>query len=280
MISQKKGLKMNREEIISVLKDLHEATNFRMSLHDNDFNEIAAYPEARLPFCALVHKNRDEYEKCLNCDKEACREAQGRRNAIIYKCRYGLTEAISPLYNFGTLTGFLMMGQVGDETLDEAKLQRKIAKLAKTDKEALDAVNSVPKVSRKTTETYVRIMTLCARFLTLSNAIPAKKLSLGEATKKYISENYGKKVSIMDICHECGCSKSTLLSTFKKQYGATVGEFLTEYRLGEAKRLLEEGELSINEIAHATGFYDQSYFSKVFSQKCGISPSEYRKSVR
>ena len=105
---------MNREEIISVLKDLHEATNFRMSLHDKDFNEIAAYPESRLPFCALLHKNRDEFEKCIECDKEACREAQGRRNSIIYKCRYGLTEAISPLYNFGTLTGFLMMGRVGD----------------------------------------------------------------------------------------------------------------------------------------------------------------------
>ena len=271
---------MNREEIISVLKDLHEATKFRMSLHDNDFNEIAAYPESRLPFCALIHKNREEYEKCLNCDKEACREAQGRRNAIIYKCRYGLTEAISPLYNFGTLTGFLMMGQVGDETLDKEKLREKLAKLEKNEKLALEAVDSVLKVSRKLTETYVRIMTLCARFLTLTNAIPAKKLSLAEATKKYVSENYDKKVSIMDICREFGCSKSTLLSTFKKQYGVTVGEFLTEFRLGEAKRLLEDGELSINEIAHTTGFYDQSYFSKVFSQKCGISPSDYRKGLR
>lgn len=271
---------MNHEEIISVLKDLHEATNFRMSLHDNDFNEIAAYPESRLPFCALLQKNSEEFEKCLECDKEACREAQGRRNAIIYKCRYGLTEAISPLYNFGTLTGFLMMGQVADETLDKAALARKISAIAGSPEAAREAANSVPEVSERLTETYVRIMTLCARFLTLTNAIPSKKPSLGESAKKYISENFDKKISIKDICHELGCSKSTLLSTFKKQYGVTVGEFLTEYRLGEAKRLLEEGELSINEIAHVTGFYDQSYFSKVFSQKCAISPSEYRKGVR
>ena len=271
---------MNREEIISVLKDLHEATNFRMSLHDKDFNEIAAYPESRLPFCALLQKNKDEFEKCLECDKEACREAQGRRNAIIYKCRYGLTEAISPLYNFGTLTGFLMMGQVGDEKLNKAELTEKIIPVTDSREAAYLAVKSVPEVTEKLTETYVRIMTLCARFLTLTNAIPAKKPSLGESAKKYISENFEKKISIKDICHELGCSKSTLLSTFKKQYGITVGDFLTEYRLGEAKRLLEEGELSINEISHATGFYDQSYFSKVFSQKCGTPPSEYRKNSR
>lgn len=271
---------MNREEIISVLKDLHEATNFRMSLHDNDFNEIAAYPESRLPLCALLHKNRDEFEKCIECDKEACREAQGRRNAIIYKCRYGLTEAISPLYNFGTLTGFLMMGQVADENLDRKALLEKIKLIAENKDEALAAVKSLPEVSVKLTETYVRIMTLCARFLTLSNAIPSKKPSLSEAAKKYISENFDKKISIKDICRELGCSKSTLLSTFKRQCGITVGDFITEYRLGEAKKLLEEGELSINEIAHATGFYDQSYFSKVFSLKCGSSPSDYRKGLR
>lgn len=268
---------MNRDEIISVLKDLHEATNFRMSLHDNDFNEIAAYPESRLPFCALLHKNRDEFEKCLECDKLACREAQEKKKAIIYKCRYGLTEAISPLYNFGKLTGFLMMGQVGDENLDKEKLIDAICKVTSNAETALAAVNSVPKISRKMTETYVRIMTLCARFLTLTNAITAKKLSLGEATQKYLCENYSKKIVIKDICLEFGCSKSTLLSTFKKEYGVTLGEFLTDYRLREAKRLLEEGELSINEIAHATGFYDQSYFSKVFSQKCGTTPSDYRK---
>ncbi len=270
---------MNREEIISVLKDLHEATGFRMSLHDNDFNEIAAYPDSQLPCCALLHKNRDEFEKCLECDREACREAQGRRNAIIYKCRYGLTEAISPLYNFGTLTGFLMMGQVSDEKLDKGALIEKITAVANCPEDAISAVNSIPEISQKLTETYVRIMTLCARFLTLSNAIPSKKPSLGEAAKKYVSENYNKKISIKDICRELGCSKSSLLSTFKKQYGVTVGEFLTEFRLGEAKRLLENGELSINEIAHSTGFYDQSYFSKVFSAKCGMSPSDYRKAT-
>lgn len=271
---------MKREEITAVLKDLYEATGFRMSLHDKDFHEIAAYPEQQSVFCSFIHKNKNEYEKCKLCDKDACREAQGRRNAVIYKCRYGLTEAISPLYNFGTLTGFLMMGQVMDSGIDESELVRKVAELSGNEEKANETVGSIPRVSKELTETYVRIMTLCARYLTLSNAIPSKKPSLGEAAKKYISENYDKKINIKDICRELGCSKSTLLSGFKRQYGLTVGEFITEYRLGEAKRLLEEGELSINEIAHGTGFYDQSYFSKVFSSACGISPSDYRKAKR
>ncbi len=271
---------MKHSEIVSVLKDLHRATGFRMSLHDKDFNEIAAYPESALPFCDYLHKSYDEYVRCRECDVEACRDAQGRHSAVIYKCRYGLTEAISPLYNFGTLSGFLMMGQVLDESGDTDSITEALVRLFGNRIEAIKMVGEIPRVSRDMTETYVRIMTLCARYLTLSNAIPTKKPSIGESAKKFITENYDTKITIKDICQELGCSKSTLLSTFKRQFGITVGEFITEYRLGEAKRLLEQGEHSINEIAHETGFYDQSYFSKVFSAECGKSPSEYRREAR
>jgi len=269
---------MKHSEIVSVLKDLYCVTGFRMSLHDKDFNEIAAYPEAVPSFCAYLHRSREEYEKCRECDREACRDAQGRHSAIIYKCRYGLTEAISPLYNFGTLSGFLMMGQVLETGSDTGAATEALSRISGDDTERI--ISEIPRVSREMTETYVRIMTLCARYLTLSNAIRTKKPSIGEAAKKYITENYDTKITVKDICHELGCSKSTLLSSFKRQYGITVGDFITEYRLGEAKRLLECGEQSINEIAHETGFYDQSYFSKVFSSVCGKSPSEYRRELR
>jgi len=268
---------MNKKEIVEVLRSLHEISGFRVSLHGADYEEIAAFPKEKCAFCSLVQRDPAELQACMKCDSSACRTALENKDTHIYKCRYGLTEAISPLYNFGTLTGFLMMGQVADEKLDTEVLAEKLVNVTNDVEAAIKAANSIPKVSVKMTETYVRIMTLCARFLTLSNAISSKKLSIGEAAKKYISENYGKKISIKDICRELDCSKSTLLASFKKQYGITVGDYLTEYRLDEAKRMLEMGDVSINEIAHATGFYDQSYFSKVFSAKCGVSPSDYRK---
>ena len=64
---------------------------------------------------------------------------------------------------------------------------------------------------------------------------------------------------------------------FKKKYGITVNTYITEARLERAIYLLIEGNMNINEIAAETGFSDQSYFSKVFLSKYGISPSEYRK---
>ena len=64
-------------------------------------------------------------------------------------------------------------------------------------------------------------------------------------------------------------------TAFKKEYGVTVNEFLTEVRLNEAVKMMKMGEKSIGEIAISAGFADQSYFSKVFSANYGVPPSVY-----
>ena len=97
-----------------------------------------------------------------------------------------------------------------------------------------------------------------------------------QTVPKALDENLQKKLVIADICDELKCSKSTLLTTFKKKYGTTVNSYLTHIRLERAVKLLVEGNLTISEIASETGFSDQSYFSKVFSAKYGIPPSEYK----
>jgi AraC-like DNA-binding protein len=126
-------------------------------------------------------------------------------------------------------------------------------------------------------KTYVHIITICAKYLTISNALVREKLTVGQHIVKYIGENYSSHIQIKDICRELGYSKSTILSAFKQEFGTTINAYLTNYRLGVAKRQLEENELTINEIALGTGFADQSYFSKVFSAKYGTTPSEYRR---
>ena len=123
---------------------------------------------------------------------------------------------------------------------------------------------------------YVKIMTICAQYLTLSNALPSVKPTVAELAKKYISENLSKKLSIPELCNTLGCSKSTLMSAFKKCYGITLNTYITDLRLSRAEILLKQSNISINEIASAIGFADQSYFSKVFSAKHGISPTEWR----
>lgn len=260
---------MQKQDIVSVLRELHKITGFRISLHDAELREIAAYPENPLPFCAAVAELEGEHKKCRECDREACRIAKHTKSTYKYRCRFGLTEAVSPIYNFDILTGYLIMGQIleGDDLLSSAAPRAA-------------AIDTIPRISADMVDSFVRIMTICAGYLTMSNALESPTPTFALKAKRYILENLDAKLSLADICDSIGCSKSTLLTTFKKAYGKTVNSFITDARLNKARLLLADGGMTINEIALESGFYDQSYFAKVFSKKYGITPSDFRASAQ
>ena len=263
---------MKKEEIISVLSELHKVTGFRMSLHDEHFNEICAYPKEKLPLCAYIQKNPREEARCIECDRRAFEKAINSGGPVIYRCPSGLSEAVSPLYNFGVLTGFLMMGQIFcKEDFDTSIYSTLI------DEDAIKICESTPCVSREMLNSYVRIMTICAQYLTLSNAIQIERRGVAQKAKLFIELNLAKKLTIEGICENVECSKSTLTTAFKKEFSMTVNEFISSARIKRARELLSTGKYSVGEVADATGFYDQSYFAKVFTTSVGITPKEYKK---
>ena len=268
---------MKHDEIVSILCELHSISGFRVSLHGTDFEEIAAYPNERLPFCSAIQRSPREYARCVACDTDACRRVEASGETLIYKCRYGLTEVICPLYNFGTLTGYIRMGQTGDEKIDTGALVGALKGVNIGEVEAGELVGKIPTIASDKLPSFVRIMTICAEYMTLTNAIPSRSPRIPELAKIYMHEHFGEKITIKDMCKVLGCSKSALLTSFKAEYGTTLNSYLCAIRIDEAKRLLKTTNMTISAVAEATGFYDQSYFSKVFSNKLSITPSDYRR---
>ena len=57
----------------------------------------------------------------------------------------------------------------------------------------------------------------------------------------------------------------------------TVREYITQLRIEDAKQLLKFSNISVTEIAMTVGYTDSNYFTSLFKQKVGITPSKYRK---
>lgn len=93
---------------------------------------------------------------------------------------------------------------------------------------------------------------------------------------EYIVENYSYPISIEDIAAYIGVSRSQLFRCFQSVLGVSPKEYLTEYRIKQACRLLEDSSFSMNAIANSLGFDNSLYFSKAFRKVQGVSPSEYR----
>jgi two-component system response regulator YesN len=93
----------------------------------------------------------------------------------------------------------------------------------------------------------------------------------------FIQGNYGKPILIADVARKVKFSSVYFCALFKKETGTNFGDYLTDYRIIIAKRLLRKSDMHISEIADAVGFCDARYFSRIFKKRAGMRPSEYKK---
>lgn len=95
---------------------------------------------------------------------------------------------------------------------------------------------------------------------------------------KKIEKNISKDFSLEDIAAETGLTQAKLQEGFKLLYNRTVTEYIRHARLEVARDLINTTEMNISEVVYSIGFTSRSYFSKIFKEKYGISPSEFKSS--
>lgn len=100
-----------------------------------------------------------------------------------------------------------------------------------------------------------------------------------EHALQFISLNYDK-ISINDIANYVGINRSYLSTIFKEELNVSPQEFLIDFRLRKAVDLLEQTNMSVQEIANKIGYQNSCSFSKTFKKFYGDSPTDYRLKVR
>ena len=106
-------------------------------------------------------------------------------------------------------------------------------------------------------------------------ALPVKKASVLEV-KTYLDENYESKISLDSLCAKFYISKHYLTHSFKEQFGMTITSYLLSVRITHAKQLLRFTNKSVEEIGYEVGIGAPHYFSRVFKEVEGVSPTVYR----
>ena len=96
----------------------------------------------------------------------------------------------------------------------------------------------------------------------------------------FMQEHFAEKLTLEEIADSASVSTRECLRCFKNAIHQTPMDYLIEYRVRTATKLLETTDHSITEIALACGFNSNSYFTKLFHRITGKTPNAYRKELR
>ena len=126
---------------------------------------------------------------------------------------------------------------------------------------------------------YEYLFLLTSKFPGNAYAEQEKKGGHAEAALQYIEEHYCDPITVGEIAAHLGINRSYLHRVFKSLTGVSIQSYLLDYRIRQACILLRSTDLSVRVIAHSVSFIDPLYFSRIFRQKVGISPSQFRKAT-
>ncbi len=97
-----------------------------------------------------------------------------------------------------------------------------------------------------------------------------------QRAKEYIRENYMKKISLADVSEYLGLSEGYFSALFSQENGENFVQYLTNYRIEQAKKLLTKTNLKIYQICDAIGYENVEHYSRVFKKNVGKSPLQYK----
>ena len=95
-----------------------------------------------------------------------------------------------------------------------------------------------------------------------------------------IEEKFAQPISIQTVCSEIGISQTYLSRLFRRYGNTSFNACLIQCRMDNAKQLLlTQPDMPLYQVAACVGYEDYAYFSKVFRQATGYSPSRYQESM-
>lgn len=122
----------------------------------------------------------------------------------------------------------------------------------------------------------------------VNDAIMQKDICLGDIEKysevinrtmRFIDRNLNCALTAERIAEGVSAATGTLQKWFRQEVGMSLGKYVNECLMFRAEKMLRTQKVTIREISEQLGFCDQFYFTRCFTRRYGVSPTEYRKSM-
>lgn len=245
-------------KLTELMKSFYTLAGIKIAVFDDDYHEIAAYPEGHCAYCAKMHHDQETAKKCFESDRAAFLKCQKEDKLIIYVCHAGLIEAVVPLKDNGVTVAYIMFGQI-------------------TNDQQLSCERDVIYKSKDQIHASGDILEACMFSVYYKEMISLERQNFAERLNDYIMTHLAEDLSVEHLCQELRISHTRIYEISNQYLGMGLAKYIRKIRIREAKRYLRDTLMSVTEISEKCGFRDYNYFCRVFKEETGLPAKRFRK---
>ncbi|SJZ36140.1 AraC-type DNA-binding protein [Pilibacter termitis] len=254
-------------------------------------------------FCLEIRKNFELKKVCERSDQQCLAHCRTSNQFYIHQCPFNLLNIVFPIHVQEKHIASLFVGQIRLSKQDWELLKKefpfstsyspKYEEIAKQSSlyqdissHTLEEIQSFIRLFQELTRSIIPKIIEEKSEITLQKEIEKKMLELEFATTTtqerfeflldYLHRERKKNCTLEELSDISGLSKSYISMLFPKRTGYRFSEYCQRLKVEEASKQLKNTTLPIQDIAMEVGFYDVSYFSKIFKKYNGLTPKQYR----
>ena len=239
--------------------------------------------------CNKAKSTPSGYDICVSCKNASNKNALTKR--ITRVCPFGIFEIVSPVIIDGKTKCLVYLGNISKNLEESTEMITKTCESINTSPKKIiselcnaELLNvAMPKI-----DYYEKLSDFICDFICSAYSPGEIQKNEGgecdrhwcvERAEEHIRNNYENNMTLSSIANLYFINEKYLGRIFRKQTGKTFHKYLTDVRLEKSIALLS-GNGSVINISHMCGFMNVTYFNRCFKKKYGISPSEYRRSIK
>ena len=247
-------------ELHDIIKNLGELLGVSILVLDNNAQKLVCYSNPD-DYCSTMQNNLEFRKKCHSCDLKLIEKCMRSQKIEMHHCHSGLCDVAMPVSKNGTVVAYIIIGRI------------------RTAESPVTGDNLYMGLTSFTSSQLENLKKLLPNIV-FDGGIYFESDSPIDEIVLYIKNHLNEDLSIKQICTRFYISKNALYSAFAQEYNCTVKEFILNERINRAVDKLIYSDSKMTHIAEETGFGNYSHFSKAFKKVFGVSPSDYKKSVK
>ena len=267
------------DKLKKVMSDFYACTNITITLFDRDLNCITDVGIWQ-PYCLAIGDNPELLDKCSGCNHDNSIKSLNQRGTWMYTCHAGVAEVVTPIFQNDNLIAYLMLGKFRDaeERYSSAQMVTDAAEKYGLDKDKmLEAYYKLPILDKQRIDSAISLLKILIYYITSEKFFRYDYSIQFDSIDKYIEEHICDKITVDDICNHFRIPRHLLYAIFDKESGDSIQEYIIKKRIRKAQHLLRDTNMSVSQISVKVGYSEYNYFFRIFKERVGVTPLQYRK---